>query len=71
MARKPTPKPGDDVTADYVALSNTAIDGKHFAQGDPITGITDRDQIALALRIGAIGPRDGASETAPVEDEDA
>lgn len=49
-------KPGDDVTAEYFALSNTAIDGVHFASGDPITGLTDRDQIALALRIGAIGP---------------
>lgn len=55
-AAKAGAKPGDDVTAEYFALSNTAVDGVHFASGDPIIGVTDRDQIALALRNGAIGP---------------
>lgn len=66
MRKGPVAKPGDDVTAEYVALSNTAVDGVHFAAGDPITGVTDRDQIALALRIGAIGPVGGDAEV-PVE----
>lgn len=56
--RNPAPaaKLGDDVTAEYFAQSNTAVAGVHFGYGDPIIGVTDRDQIALALRIGAIGP---------------
>lgn len=61
--KPPAKKPGDDVTGEYIALSNVAVCGIHFAQGDPITGITDRDQIALALRIGAIGPANGAAES--------
>lgn len=70
--RNPAPaakaaKPGDDVTADYFAQSNTAIDGIHFAYGDPIIGVTDRDQIELALRIGAIG-RNPPGAAAPTAD---
>lgn len=54
-AAKVAPKPGDDVTAEYYAQSNTAVDGIHFAYGESVIGVTDRDQIALAVRIGAIG----------------
>lgn len=60
-------KPGDDVTAEYFAQSNTAVDGIHFAYGDPIIGVTDRDQIELALRIGAIG-RNPPRAAAPTAD---
>jgi hypothetical protein len=52
-------KAGDDVTAavhEFYAQSNTAVDGIHFAYGDPIIGVTDRDQINLAVRLRAIGP---------------
>lgn len=67
-ARQAPAKPGDDVTADYFAQSNTAIAGVHFAYGDPIVGVTDRDQIELALRLRAIGPNPpGAAKTAAEE----
>jgi hypothetical protein len=47
MAKKPTATGGA-----IVAARKCAIDGVHFAAGDPIEGV-DPDQLASALRIGA------------------
>lgn len=54
MAKKPKVGTPVDV-AEYYALSNTAVDGRHFAEGAPIEGVTNRDQIDLAVRRGVIG----------------
>lgn len=58
--------------AKYYALSSTAVDGVHFAAGDPIKGVTDRDQIALALRQRVIGeaPPSTAAPAPEVDDFD-
>lgn len=69
MARKAAAAGTKVSKAEYYALSNTAVDGRHFLAGDLITGVTDRDQLALALRTGVIGTEPPAPAGAPEVDD--
>lgn len=66
MAKKTTAK----AAPKFYAQSNTAIDGKHFAQGQAITDV-DTDQLALAVRLGAAGPDKPRAKAAPEIDAPA
>lgn len=68
MAKKPS-KAAAIAAAEYFAQSNTAIDGVHFLAGAPIFGVTDRDQIALALRLKVIGTEPPVAAPAPAIDD--
>lgn len=57
MARKPTPAGG------YVAASNVALMGVHYAQGDAVSDLSE-PEIKRALAHGWIRPADPRPEPA-------